>query len=88
MAISYVWNDSAHGVTLALPSQLMGYAPQFQAVLYNAFKGQLFGLQLNACVLGGVSIPTKQEDFWVADFDFSCSRDGSGNLGAIYADQI
>jgi len=88
VALNYVWADVDHGVTLALPSQLMGYAPQFQAVLYNAFKGQMLGIQLNACVLGGVSIPTKQEDFWVADFDFSCSRDGSGNLGSIYSDQL
>jgi hypothetical protein len=88
VALNYTWNDSTHGVTLALPAQLEGYAPQFTAVLYNNFKGQLFGIQLNACVLGGVSIPTKQEDFWVADFDFSCGRDASNNLGSIFADQI
>jgi len=88
VAISYLWNDATHGVTLALPAQLEGYAPQFTAILYNNFKGQLFGIQLNACVLGGCSIPTKQEDFWVADFDFSCGRDAANNLGSIFADQI
>ena len=88
VAISYSWNDVDHGVTLPIASQLMGYAPQFTAVLYNNFGGKLFGIQLNACVLGGFSIPTKQEDFWVADFDFSCGRDASNNLGSIFADQI
>jgi hypothetical protein len=88
VALNYVWDDVDHGVTLAIPAQLEGYAPQFTVVLYNNFKGQLFGIQLNACVLGGCSIPTKQEDFWVADFDFSCGRDASNNLGSIFADQI
>ena len=88
VALNYMWADVDHGVTLALPSQLMGYAPQFTALLYNAFGAQMFGIKLNACVLGGVSIPAKQEDFWVADFDFSCGRDGSGNLGSIYSDQL
>jgi hypothetical protein len=88
VAISYQWNDATHGVTLAIPAQLEGYAPQFTAVLYNNFGGHLFGIQLNACVLGGVSIPTKQEDFWVADFDFSCGRDASNQLGSIMSDQL
>lgn len=88
VALNYIWDDNDRGVTLALPAQLEGYAPQFTAILYNNFKGQLFGIQLNACVLGGCSIPTKQEDFWVADFDFSCGRDAANNLGSIFADQI
>jgi hypothetical protein len=85
--LNYTWPDTSHGITLALPSQLMGYAPQFAALLYNDFKAQMFAMQLNACVLGGISIPTKQEDFWVSDFDFSCSRDSNNMLGYIYADQ-
>ncbi len=88
VAISYVWDDNDRGVTLAIANQLMGYAPQFQALLYNNFKGQLFAAQLNACVLGTVQIPTKQEDFWISDFDFEASADFSGNIGAIYADQL
>ena len=88
VAISYVWNDATHGYTLSIANQLMGFAPQFQALLYNNFKNQLFAAQLNACVLGTVQIPTKQEDFWISDFDFEASADFSGNIGAIYADQL
>src|ERR1035437_9464842 len=51
VGISYNWTDATHGVTLPIASQLMGYAPQFTAVLYNNFGGKLFGIQLNACVL-------------------------------------
>jgi hypothetical protein len=88
VALNYVWQDVDHGVTLSLTNQLMGYAPQFQALLYNSFRGQMLCCQLNACVLGTLQIPTKQEDFWVSDFDFEASADFSGNIGAIYADQL
>ncbi len=88
VACSYTWADSTHGYTLSIANQLMGFAPQFQAILYNNFKAQLFACQLNACVLGTIQIPTKQEDFWIADFDFEASADFQGNIGAIYADQL
>ena len=32
------------------------------------------------------SKPTKQEDFWVSDIDFSCNADVSDVLGLIYTD--
>jgi hypothetical protein len=86
VALSYTWADSSHGTTLEMTSQLMGYAPQFQAILYNNFRSSMFALQLNACILGSVSIPTKQEDFWVADFDMEAFADTSGVLGYIYSD--
>ena len=85
--VSYMWPDT-NGTTLALANQLMGYAPEFQAVLYNNFRASLFALQLNSCILGSVSIPTKQEDFWISDFDMEATVDASGNLGAIYSDQL
>lgn len=86
--LNYIWPDATHGTTLSIANQLMGYAPEFQAVLYNNFRGSLFALQLNSCVMGSVSIPTKQEDFWIADFDLEATADISGNIGAIYSDQL
>jgi hypothetical protein len=84
--ISYQWPDT-NGTTLEIANQLMGYAPQFQALLYNDFGASMFSLQLNSCILGSLSIPTKQEDFWISDFDLDASCDASGVLGYIYADQ-
>ena len=86
--LSYLYVDSTHGVTIALNNQLMGYAPEFQAFLYNNFRGKFFGLQLNSCVMGTLGLPTKQEDFWISDIDFDASTDASDTLGAIYADTI
>jgi hypothetical protein len=84
--LSYVYPDTTHGTSLQINNQLMGYAPELQMLLYNFFRGKLFSLQLNSCILGSISIPTKQEDFWVADFDFDASADVSGVIGIIQAD--
>lgn len=86
VALNYTWNDSTHGTTLAVSNQLMGYAPQFTSVLYNNFRNSMLALQLNACILGSVSIPTKQEDFWVADFDMEAFADLSGNVLSLFSD--
>jgi hypothetical protein len=86
--LSYVYPDNVNGTTLNITNQLLGYAPEFQALLYNNFRGSLFALQLNSCVMGSVSIPTKQEDFWIADFDLEATADVSGTIGAIYSDQL
>jgi hypothetical protein len=64
----------------------MGFAPEFQAFMYDSFRGKYFGLQLNSCVMGSLSIPTKQEDFWILDFDADASTDATDTLGYIYAD--
>ncbi|HVJ09266.1 MAG TPA: hypothetical protein VM554_12870 [Acidisarcina sp.] len=84
--LSYLYSDATNGVTINLTSQLMGYAPEFSALLYNVFRTKYFALQLNSCTMGSISIPTKQEDFWMADITFDASADVTGAVGAIYAD--
>jgi hypothetical protein len=84
--ISYTWLNSTRGVTLTLTNQLMGYAPEFRAFLFNQFRNQIMGVELFSCTLGSFSIPTKQEDFWVADIEFDASTDSSDTLGKMYAD--
>lgn len=86
--LSYCWPDASHGTTLHVANQLMGFAPEFQALLYNNFRGNMFGVLLYSCVMGSLSIPTKQEDFWVSDFDLDASCDVSGNLLDIISDQV
>ena len=85
--ISYLATDSANGTTITLENQLMGYAPQCGLFLYNLFRNKMFGIQLNNATFGQISIPTKQEDFWMMDVTFDCSCDASNILGYIYADQ-
>ncbi len=84
--ISYAWTDTTTGTTLTLTNQLQGYAPILQALMYNTFRGKQIAIQLNACTMGQLSIPSKQEDFWISDFDMEANVDASNTLGYIYAD--
>ena len=84
--LAYTWPDASHGVTLEMTNQLIGDAPQQSMALFNTYKGKLYSLTLNAVMLGSFSIPTKQEDHWMSDFDFEASADLSNVLGYIEAD--
>jgi hypothetical protein len=84
--LSYLYADSSNGVTITLSNQLMGYAPEFRALLFNNFRNKYFGIELYSCVMGMVGIPTKQEDFWICDIDLDASTDATDTLGVIYAD--
>ena len=86
MLISYSYASAARGATATLTNQLMGYAPNFRAILYNNFNSKFFGLELFSCQASEISIPTKQEDFWIVDFNFDASCDATNTLGKLYAD--
>jgi hypothetical protein len=82
--ISYTYLDASRGTTTTLTSQAMGYAPEFRAFLFNQFQGNIIGVELYSCMMGSWNIPTKMEDFWVADFDMDASTNNAGVLGAMY----
>jgi hypothetical protein len=84
--ISYTYNSTTRGTTITLSNQLMGYAPEFRAYLTNDFRNKYFGLELYSCTMGSISIPTKQEDFWISDIDFDAGVDATDTLGKLYAD--
>lgn len=84
--ISYTYTSSSRGTTITLTNQLMGYAPEFRAFLFNNFRTKLFGIELYSCTMGQMSLPTKQEDFWMSDVTFDAGVDASNTLGQIYAD--
>jgi hypothetical protein len=84
--ISYTYTASSRGSTTTLNNQLMGHAPEFRALLYNTFRGKFFGLDLFSCTASEIGVPTKQEDFWMVDFNFDAATDASDTLGKLYAD--
>ena len=84
--ISYTYTSGTRGATVTLANQFMGYAPEFRALLYNIFRSKYFALELFNCTASEISVPTKQEDFWIVDINFDACCDSSGNLGKIYAD--
>jgi hypothetical protein len=84
--VSYTYAAGTRGQSVTLNNQYMGYAPEFRALLYNNYRGKFLGLELNNCTMGQISIPTKQEDFWIADIDFEACADATDSLGKLYAD--
>ena len=55
-------------------------------LLYNRFRSKYMALQLNDVTLGSINIPTKLEDFWIADFDGSANADSTNTLGLLMMD--
>jgi hypothetical protein len=84
--ISYTYTAPTRGATLAIKNQFLGHGPDFRALLYNQFNGKFVGLELFSCMASEISLPTKQEDFWIVDINFDASADATDTLGQLYAD--
>ena len=85
VTISYTYTVAA-GSTITLANQLMGYAPELSMLLYNHFRGKYLALELNDVTLGSINLPSKLEDFWIADFDGSANADASNVIGKLMMD--
>lgn len=83
--ISYEYSatSSAGPKSVTINNQLMGYAPTFKALLSTSFQGKQLTLSLNSCVSSKFSLPFKNDDFAVPEFDFSAFADATGALGYI-----
>ena len=87
VVISYLRNNTSSGKRLTLTNQLMGYTPTFRATFYNvkATQGVSAGLtlDLNACTASKLSLPTRQDDYQIQEFNFSAFADATGSIGAL-----
>jgi hypothetical protein len=86
VSISYTYQVNNTGATITINNQLMGYAPELEMLLYNKFRNKYLACQLNDVTLGSINLPSKLEDFWVADFDGSANADASNTLGKLMMD--
>jgi len=82
LLISYEYTaTSTSAAKFNITNQLMGYAPTFQAELSLPFNGHQYNLKLLNCVSSKITLPFKNEDFSVQEFDFTALDNGSGSLG-------
>lgn len=88
LKVSYTYNQNTTGTTIQITNELMGYAPELAFLLYNTFRGKYLALRLNSVTLGGVTLPTKLDDFWISDFDGTATADVSNNVGKLMADNF
>jgi hypothetical protein len=82
--ISYSYTVAGAGQSLAITNQLMGFAPELEMFLYNAFRTNFVGLKLNDVTLIALNLATKQEDFWMLDVSFSANADANDAIGNFY----
>ena len=81
--IDYLYMSAATGGTIAISNQPMGLAPTFKAVLTGVTDGKTMTLILNQCISSKLTLPTKNEDHLVVEFDFSAMADQNENIGTL-----
>jgi hypothetical protein len=64
-----------------MTNQLMGQSPFFGAILSNTYGGKNLTLKFNRCMSSKFSMPFKNEDFAIPDFEFEAMADDAGNIG-------
>lgn len=82
VTISYTYTSASGGFSLAVNQALQGLAPNFQVVLSDPDPSGAGGMQgiLYACVADKLSLPTKNGDFGITEFDWMCQANAAGNV--------
>lgn len=68
---------------IPITNNLMGYAPSFLCELSLPYNGKQMSVKLNNCVSDKLSLPFKNEDFSVQEFDWMALADAGNNVGTI-----
>lgn len=80
LLISYEYTaTSTTAFKIPFANPLMGYAPAFQCELSLPYNGHQLNIHLNNCYGSKITLPFKNEDFSVQEFDFIATADASGN---------
>lgn len=80
---SYEYTAASGGNTFNLTNDLMGYTPSFSLILQEPFDGKKLVLKFNKCTSGKLTLPFKNEDFALYDFEATGYCDAAGNLGYV-----
>jgi hypothetical protein len=80
---TYLYTDATSGKTLQLTNNLMGNTPKFQAVLSDIYEGKYITLVLYSCTSSKLTLPLKQDNYTMPEFDFSAQDNGSGSVGYL-----
>jgi hypothetical protein len=81
--IDYLYTSATTGGTIAISNQPMGLAPTFKAVLTGVTDGKTMTLILNQCISSKLTLPTKNEDHLIVEFDFSAMADDNDQVGTL-----
>jgi hypothetical protein len=89
--ISYSYSSTALTGYYEIPlsNQLMGISPTFEIHLQSNYPNSVSGvvntmnLRLNACKSSKLSLPLKNTDYQISDFDFMAYADASNTVGLL-----
>lgn len=83
VAIDYTYTVASTGGKIAIVNPLAGTTPVFQSVFNGQFQGKQGTYTFNYCSSSKLTLPTKIEDFKIAEMDITVSADASGNIGTV-----
>lgn len=76
-------SSSTSGKIFNMTNDTMGYTPSFSVLLQNQYDGKNLVVKLNRAVSGKLSLPLKNEDFAIPDFEAEAFADSAQNIGYI-----
>lgn len=83
LLFSYEYGVTSGFNEILMVNQLMGSTPTFAIVLATTYKGNVMNIHLNQAISEKLSIPIKNQDYTILEFDFSAYADAAGNLGKL-----
>lgn len=82
--ISYEYTATvATAKSFVITNDLMGATPYFECILVNSYGGSTLSVKLNKAVSGKLSLPFKNDDFTIQDFEAEAFADSAGNVGQM-----
>ena len=82
--ISYEYSATSTSARVStISNQLMGYAPEFEVILSQPYSGKALTLRLVKCQPSKLTLPLKNDDFTMLDFEFDALADASDVVGYI-----
>jgi hypothetical protein len=83
--VSYQYSTTSSGQQIVIGNPLMGAVPTFQAILNGTYKSKQVSLTLYSCVANKITLPLKQDDYTLKEFDFMAQDNGAGSVGLLTA---
>ena len=83
LVFNYTWQSTTGASEISIANQLMGTSPVFSMLLAGTYKGNSIAIKLNAAISTKLTLPFKNTDYAIQDFEFSAYADAAGNIGTI-----
>lgn len=83
LKISFEYTSTTAGEVYQITNDLMGYTPGFSIILQSKFQGKNMVVKFNNAVSGKLSLPLKNDDFTISEFEATALDDGTGSIGYI-----